>query len=53
MLIAEMPAIMFYNSVNAFMVKPWVKGIETTPQDATFPGFYAANLIDIDTTMLP
>jgi oligopeptide transport system substrate-binding protein len=53
MLIAEMPAIMFYNSVNAYMVKPWVKGIQTTPQDATFPGFYAANLIDIDTTMLP
>lgn len=53
MLIAEMPAIFFYNSVNSYMVKPWVKGIEVTPQDATFPGFYAPNLIDIDTTMLP
>lgn len=53
MLIAEMPAIFFYNRVNSYLVKPWVKGIEVTPQDATFPGFYAPNLIDIDTTMLP
>lgn len=53
MLIAEMPAIMFYNTVNSYLVKPWVTGIVVTPQDPTFPGFYAANLMDIDTSKLP
>ncbi|NLV74084.1 MAG: peptide ABC transporter substrate-binding protein [Chloroflexi bacterium] len=53
MLIEELPAVMFYNRVNSFLVKPWVTGIETTPQDGVFPGQYAANLIDIDTSLLP
>lgn len=53
MVVSEMPQIFFYNTVNSFMVKPWVKGIEATPQDTNFPGIYAPNLIDIDTTMLP
>ena len=53
LLTAEMPQIFFYNTVNSFMVKPWVKGIAETPQDTTFPGIYAPNAIDIDTTMLP
>jgi len=53
LIVAEMPQIFFYNTVNSFMVKPWVKGIVSTPQDTNFPGIYAPNLIDIDTTMLP
>lgn len=53
MLIDILPAVMFWHNVNSYMVKPWVLNIEKTPQDATFPGFYAPNLIDIDTSMLP
>jgi oligopeptide transport system substrate-binding protein len=53
LIVAEMPQIFFYNTVNSFMVKPWVKGIVSTPQDTNFPGIYSPSSIDIDTTMLP
>jgi hypothetical protein len=38
MLIGDATAAMMSNNVNAYMVKPYVKGIATTPQDAMFPG---------------
>jgi oligopeptide transport system substrate-binding protein len=38
MLIGDATAAMMSNNVNAYMVKPYVKGIATTPQDALFPG---------------
>ena len=42
-----------WNNVNSYLVKPWVKGVETTPQDAGWPGFANPIAVDIDTTMLP
>jgi hypothetical protein len=42
-----------WNNVNAYMVKPWVKGIVQTPQDAGWPGDVAPLSITIDTSMIP
>jgi oligopeptide transport system substrate-binding protein len=46
-LIKELPVAFFYNSANAYMVKPWVKGIKTTPQDSDWPGSTNPLTIDI------
>jgi hypothetical protein len=35
------------------LVKPWVKGIATTPQDAGWPGEQDPLAIDVDTSLLP
>ena len=44
------PVAFMWNNVNNYLVKPWVKGIVTTPQDSDFPGATAdTQLIDIDT----
>ncbi len=43
------PVAFAWNNVNNYLVKPWVKGIVTTPQDSAFPGATAdTQLIDID-----
>jgi oligopeptide transport system substrate-binding protein len=47
------PVAFFWHNVNAYMVKPWVKGIVTTSQDADWPGSTVPATIDIDTAMLP
>ncbi len=48
------PVAFAWNNVNNYLVKPWVKGIETTPQDSDFPGSTGGvTSIDIDTTLLP
>jgi len=52
-LLDDVPVAMAWNNVNTYMVKPWVKGMQTTPQDHGFPGSYTPWTIDIDTTMLP
>jgi oligopeptide transport system substrate-binding protein len=46
-LVKELPVAFFYNSANAYMVKPWVKGIKTTPQDSDWPGSTNPLTIDI------
>ncbi len=51
-LVDDNPVAFFWNNVNAYMVKPWVKGYQTTPQDA-WPGDVAPGSIDIDTSMIP
>ena len=33
---------------NHFLVKPWVSGIVTTPQDMGFPGIYDLLNISVD-----
>jgi oligopeptide transport system substrate-binding protein len=53
MLTDASPVAFMYNNVNNFMVKPWVKGIVTTPQDSDFPGSVNPWLLDIDTSMKP
>jgi oligopeptide transport system substrate-binding protein len=42
-----------YNTVNAYLVKPWVLGLETTPQDSDWPGSNNPVSIDIDTNLMP
>jgi len=53
MLVAGAPVAFAWNNVNTYMVKPWVTGIKTTPQDHWFPGDTTAITIDIDTSKLP
>jgi oligopeptide transport system substrate-binding protein len=44
---------MMYNTINHYLVKPWVKGIKTTPQDSAWPGDIDPVNITIDTSMMP
>jgi oligopeptide transport system substrate-binding protein len=53
LLVAGAPVAFMWNNVNTYMVKPWVKGIKTTPQDAGWAGAYSPLSVDIDTTQLP
>ncbi len=53
MLVDDAAVAFFWNNVNAYMIKPWVKGVKQTPQDSEFPGAYSPLTLDIDTTMLP
>jgi len=53
MLVNDAAVAFFWNNVNTYLVKPWVKGLKLTPQDAGFAGSYSVLTIDIDTTMLP
>lgn len=46
-LVGDLPVAFFYNSANAYLVKPWVKGIKTTPQDSAWPGQTVPLTIDI------
>jgi oligopeptide transport system substrate-binding protein len=47
------PVAFMWNNVNSYMVKPWVMGIKTTPQDAGWPGDIDPISIDIDTAAMP
>ena len=52
-LLNDIPAAFGYNSLNHYLVKPWVKGFQTTPQDGTYPGDVTPWTITIDTSMIP
>ncbi len=52
-LLNDIPAAFGYNTLNHYLVKPWVKGYKTTPQDGTFPGDVVPWTITIDTSMMP
>lgn len=52
-LLNDIPAAFGYNTLNHYLVKPWVKGFQTTPQDAVFPGDVVPWTITIDTSMIP
>jgi oligopeptide transport system substrate-binding protein len=52
MLVQGTPGAFMWNNVNAYLVKPWVTGIVTTPQDSGFPGAIDPISIDIDTSMM-
>jgi oligopeptide transport system substrate-binding protein len=47
------PVAFMWNNVNQYMVKPWVKGVVTTPQDHGFPGSNDPIMLDIDQSMMP
>jgi oligopeptide transport system substrate-binding protein len=53
LLVAGSPVAFFWNNVNTYLIKPWVKGVVLTPQDAGWAGNMSPLTIDIDTTMLP
>lgn len=52
-LLNDIPAAFGYNSLNHYLVKPWVKGVLTTPQDHMFPGDIVPWTVTIDTSMIP
>lgn len=37
-IIGGLPMIIYGNSKNQFLIKPWVKGLDFTPQDSDEPG---------------
>ncbi len=53
LLVEGAPVIFMWNNVNSYLVKPWIKGLKTTPQDTGWAGIQAPLSIDIDTSMLP
>jgi oligopeptide transport system substrate-binding protein len=53
LMLADIPGAFGYNSLNHYLVKPWVKGYQTTPQDGTYPGDVNPWTITIDTSMIP
>jgi len=53
LLIDSLPGSFLYNNINSYLVKPWVKGIITTPQDAAWSGDIDPVGITIDQSMMP
>ena len=53
LLLDDAPSAFGYNSLKHYLVKPWVKGIITTPQDSGWPGEQVPAAITIDTSMIP
>lgn len=53
LLTAGAPVAFFWNNVNTYLIKPWVKGVVLTPQDSGWSGIFSPLTIDIDTSMLP
>lgn len=47
------PVAYMWNNLNTYMVKPWVKGYVTTPQDTAWPGSLLPLGVDIDTEAMP
>jgi len=43
------PVAFMWNNQNVYLVKPWVSGIVTTPQDSSWPGQYLPLGVDVDT----
>jgi oligopeptide transport system substrate-binding protein len=52
-LVDSIPGAFVWNNINSYLVKPWVKGIVTTPQDSGWPGDINPSGITIDTSMMP
>lgn len=53
LLMLDAPGAFVWNSVNAYLVKPWVKEYKTTPLNRWFPGDTNPTRLDIDTAALP
>ena len=47
------PVAYMWNNLNTYLVKPWVKGFVTTPQDTAWPGSLLPLSVDIDTEAMP
>ena len=53
LLVDDSPVVFMRNNVNSYLVKPWVTGVVTTPQDSIWPGAIDPISIDIDESMIP
>jgi oligopeptide transport system substrate-binding protein len=53
LMLSDIPGGFGVNSLNHYLVKPWVMGYQTTPQDGTYPGDVIPWTITIDTSMVP
>jgi oligopeptide transport system substrate-binding protein len=47
------PVAFMWNNANRFLVKPWVKGVATTPQDSDFAGSNQPWTLEVDSSMKP
>jgi len=52
-LLDSIPGAFVWNSINSYLIKPWVKGVVTTPQDSAWPGDINPVGITIDASMMP
>jgi oligopeptide transport system substrate-binding protein len=52
-LLDSAPSAFGWNTINSWLVKPWVKGIQTTPQDSDWAGSINPSGITLDTSMMP
>ena len=53
LLMVDAAAAFIWNSVNAYLVKPWVKESKAAPLNRWFPGDTNPALIDVDQSLLP
>lgn len=53
MLVQGSPGAFMYNTVNSYLVKPWVTGLVLTPQDSSWIGQWSPITIDIDESLQP
>jgi len=53
LLLSDIPAAFGYNALSHYLVKPWVKGYQTTSQDLMYPGDIDPTSIYIDASMIP
>jgi len=51
LMLADYPAAFGYNTSNRYLVKPWVSGFLTSPQDNVYPGDWTPWTITVDTKM--
>jgi oligopeptide transport system substrate-binding protein len=52
LLITGAPVAFAWNNQLSYLVKPWITGITTTPQDSAFPGATAdTQMIDVDLSL--
>ena len=51
-LVKDAPVAFLYHDAGPFLVKPWVKGLHSTPLDY-FPGIFDISSIEIVTELLP
>jgi oligopeptide transport system substrate-binding protein len=47
-LLNDFPSAFGYNTLNNYLVQPWVHGIQTTPQDSDWPGAVTPWTITVD-----
>jgi len=48
LLLADIPSAFGYNTLNHYLIQPWVKGVLTTPQDSDWAGSFAPWSITVE-----